>query len=390
MKAFLTIFLLLCGAAAVESAPSEAEAVFPIGGFSGRPERDQQAGFTVCGPHYRSADRRLEECRRIGMPIIYPVGVRVDFRQKGRGASAASLDFAQIKADIRQQVGRVANESLIYAWYLVPEELRYWRTQEAQYLRVAAEAIREADPRKRPVWMYEPNHRDQAALEKTLPYLQIAGKGLYASYIGRKDARAWISWSLAQQAQAIAAINPEAIPFAVLEMFQEPPDGEVQSIPTRVRHDCYASLIAGVRGIMIFSFGSRAGFPSRPVYYDAYARVARELNGPLKLGAVFLQGEKVTPPNFQIIGGQPTVTLPAGSSPKKATVVPSVESASYHWKGHDWFFAVNSSGEPITLKFMQPRRWLPLLEDQPSMAADDRTLVLPPLAVGAFRTDDLP
>ena len=127
--------------------------VFPIGGFSPNPEQDKAAGFTLAGPVYSRKNEKLAECEAAGLPFVYPVGVKLDFTAKAGGEEPDHLDFAAIQAEIRQQVEEAASSNSIFAWYLIPEELRYWKPLELEYLRVASETIREADPKKRPVWM---------------------------------------------------------------------------------------------------------------------------------------------------------------------------------------------------------------------------------------------
>ncbi len=365
--------------------PKGDEAVFPIGGYSGRPERDQAAGFTIGGPVYGSSDAYLAECQRIGLPCFYRVGVKIDFHGK-HGPQPKQLDFEAIRAEIETQVKAVADQSSIYGWYLTKEELRHWRPLELEYLRVASEAIRSADPKKRPVWMYEPGHRTRAALEKTFPYQQIAGKGLYVNYSSRKDERIWVRWTLDQQAQAIAAANPEAIPYAVPEMFREVAEEEKPMIATWVRHDSYASLLSGVKGIVIFSLAKRKGFRSWEAYYNAYAGVARELNGPLKLGSVFLKGEELEAPRFEMLKGKPETELSAGSSgPKEAVLLPTLQSGAYGWGSEIYFFVINSSGDPVTIRLEESHPWTPLLEGQPSLEANHSTLQLPAFSVAGFK-----
>lgn len=361
------------------------EAVFPIGGYSGRPERDRDAGFTISGPVYRNNENNLAECERVGLPTFYRIGVPIDFHGK-HGPAPKELDFEEVRAEIERQVKAVADRPAIHAWYLTKEELRHWRPLELKYLQVASEAIRNADPQKRPVWMYEPNHRTRGALEKTLPYQQIAGKGLYVNYTSRKSERAWVRWTLDQQAQAIAAVNPGAIPYAVPEMFTEPAADEVALIPAWVRHDCYTSLLSGVRGIVIFSFAKRKGFHSRDEYYRAYSGVARELNGPLQLGSVFLKGEKTEPPAFTILSGEARIALTGGSSgPKGNTMLPALQSGAYTWRKHVYFFVVNSAPHPITIRLAKAAPWAPLLEGQPALEEEGHTLQLPAFGVAALK-----
>lgn len=364
-----TMMLLLGGCPGRGPAGQGEKVVFPIGGYSGDPARDRAAGFTVAGPVYGiQRDGFLARCEAAGMPCFYTVGVDLDFLGK-KGPEPKELDFDAIRKEITEQVSAVVGNPLIHCWYLTPEELRFWRPLELEYLKVASEAITAADPKKRPVWMYEPGHRVQAALEKTSPYLSLVGKGVYPNYSGKREERAWVPWTIGQQAAAVRAVNPGAEPYGILEMFKRPEEHfSDEEIHRWVRHDAYASLVGGVRGIMIFSFGGRAGFSPRSstgptsewqAYYDAWSGVARDLNGPEALGSVFLAGKPMEPPAFRVVEGEARVPLSVKA--ETPVEVEAVSSAAFTWGGGEYWFVVNSSGQPVRLELERPvTGWKPL------------------------------
>lgn len=392
MKSFTLIVLLTLTAwstACSESPQAQSPApqpVFPIGGFSPKPERDKAAGFTLAGPVYSRKKEMLAECEAVGMPFLYPVGVKLEFSAKAGGEEPDHFDFSAIQAEIRQQVEEVAASNSIFSWYLIPEELRYWKPLELEYLRVASETIREADPKKRPIWMYEPNHRTTGALVKTLPWQQMAGKGLYVNFVGRKNERAWLAWSLNQQKTAMDTGAPDALPLAVPEMFREPDPEDLPLIRTWVRHDSYAALLGGARAIVIYSFANRKGFSARADYYEAYAGVARELNGDLALGPVFLLGQPAAPPAFRLVEGRETTTLSARkSSPTEEIQVPALQTKAYTLNGKNYVFLINSTPEPMTLAFEEKAAWQPVFPDQTALISENNTLKLTPWEVAAFQ-----
>ncbi len=356
--------------------------LFPIGGYIPSPERDHAAGFTLAGPSYgkQNADETLARCEAVGMPLIYPVGFS---KRELRGDTPPTE--TEIRERIAAQVRRVAHHTLIYAWYLTPEELRYWRPNELAYLRIASETIREADPHKRPVWMYEPGHRTRETLARTFPYLQIAGKGVYTNYSSRRNERVWVRWTLDQQNRAVAEANPGMLVFAVPEMFRQPEPESLSNIRQWVRHDCYAALLEGAQGIVIFSFGRRSGFPARGAYYNAYAEVARQLTGPLKLGTVFLRGKAAAVPGFQTVSGPERAGFTTRGKSAQSIELPSLKVKTFAWQGAVYHFAVNSSPETVTIRFDEPRHGKPLLEGQPPLADDQRTLALGAWEVAAYR-----
>ncbi|HWL51554.1 MAG TPA: hypothetical protein VNQ90_03915 [Chthoniobacteraceae bacterium] len=389
LKPFLALAVVaaLSVAAFCAFATSE-KVVFPIGGYSGDPARDQAAGFTVAGPTYGDKEELLAACEAIGMPLIYNIGMPIDFLGRS-GEPVAEVDFDEVRREIRRQVEAVADREVITTWYLTPEELRNWKPLEMEYLQVAAETIRSADPRQRPVWMYEPGHRTHGALAKTAPFQDILGKGVYTNYAGRRTERTWVAWTLDQQARAIAEANPTAIPYGILEMFKRSNETwDPETVARWVRHDAYASLVSGVKGIVIFSFGRRPGFypgsTEWDAYYHAWSAVAGELNGSRQLGAVFLKGQPVDPPAFEVVEGS-AMTLLSGrkGSPTETVEVPSFTTTAFRWKGKTWWFVVNSSEDPLAFKLpASGPDWKPLLEGQPDIRQG--MLQLPPLAVGAW------
>lgn len=368
-----------CSKPAVVAPPEKV--IFPIGGFSTVPERDQAAGFTLAGPVYSKEKEILARCEAVGLPFIYPVGVRLDFLGKKGGPAVTTLDVESLRNQIRDQVAEVATSPTIVAWYLRPEELRHWMPLEMEYLRVASETIREADPQKRPVWMYEPNHRNVEALEKTLPYQQICGKGLYANYTGRKNGRAWIAWSLSQQKKAVASSNHNAALMAVLEMFQSPADEDRQLIRIWVRHDSYTALLNGAKMITIFSFAKRKDFDAWGDYYSAYSEVARELNDSPSLGAVFLRGKNLPSPPLRVIEGPSTVRVMA-SKKEPVVKVPSFQAQVLTYQNQAYLFIVNSSSSPLILEIGDSSGWKPIFSGQPIWRS--ARLALTPWEVAAF------
>lgn len=382
MKTFLfSLALTLALPAALLAQP---KGKFPIGGFSPNAARDLAEGFTIGGPVYKHAQKALAECEAAGLPFIYPIGSDIDFHGKKSGAEPTELDFAAISEELREQVKAAAGSDAIHAWYLKPEELRYWKPLEMEYLKIASEAIREADPRKRPIWHYQPNHRGAAAMEKVVPYMQIAGKGLYANYSNRANERGWITWSMEQQRKGIEAANPEALPYAILEMFRTPE--ETGSIRSWVRHDSYSALLGGAKGIVIYSFAKRKNFTAWDAYYAAYAEVAKELNGQSALGDVFLKGKEAPPPRWTLKSG-PETTLLSKRDPKifpEAIALPSLQAKAWHWNGTGYLFLINSSPEPLQVKIEGGEGWVPFAPQQTRHISGDGSLELDPWEVAIF------
>lgn len=322
--------------------------ILPIGGYSGNPEEDAQNGFTLAGPTYgRDTQAFLERAAQAELPLMYPIRVDLDFHGK-QGDPPTELNVESIQQEIRNQVLEVMDSPWVFAWYLMPEELRSWRPLELQYLQIAYQTIKETDTENRPVWMYEPGHRTAAALAKLLPWLDISGKGMYTNYSSRMEERIWTRWTMEQQNEAIAIANPNAQSIAVPEMFQQPPPDKVADIPVWVRHDAYSSMVNGAEAIVIFSLAKRRNFAAHQDYYNAWAAVARELTNPdLPLGTVFLRGTELPDPALKITSGPETVTLSVTKTLKEPVTYPSLQVKRMEWEGNEYLFLINSTNGPL-------------------------------------------
>jgi len=271
------------------------------------PEEEVQAalarvkadGFTMIGPQYELNDRILDDAEKHGLNALYTISGRglLDMKASQR------VSTAEIQQCIREQVEAARDYPQVTWWYVTPEELRYWRKGEIEYLEIACETIRETDPQRRPVWMYDPGHRNAGGLSHTARHLDILGKGLYTNYSGHRHSRIWVRWSIEQEKQGIEAVGREVIPIAVPEMFRQPPGEELDLIPAWVRHDVYLALITGAKGVVVFSMRQRPNFPAHEAYYQAYAQTAKEICGEQGLGQVFLFGEWRDDVSLQIFEG---------------------------------------------------------------------------------------
>ncbi|OGV48831.1 MAG: hypothetical protein A2017_14220 [Lentisphaerae bacterium GWF2_44_16] len=325
--------------------------IFPYSGFSPCNSAGEKK-FTMLGPVYGKQDKLLEMAEKTHKKAIYFIkGVYKGEKVSQKTLELKDIDFNEIVESIRQQVMAVADNKNIAWWYLGPEELRCWRKNEMKYLQVAANAIREADPLKRPVWMYDPGHRSAKPLGETVKFLDISGKGMYTNYSGFKDSRIFCLWTIEQEVEAIKNTNPQAMPIAVPEMFQEPGPEEIQMVSAWVRHDVYSSLIAGAKGIVVFSFAHRKNFKSHEIYFQEYSRIADELCGELNLGQVFLFGEKRNDISLKITEGPEKVSfLCKGAGMKDAINFPSVNIFNAAYKNERYLFLVSSANLPVSVE----------------------------------------
>lgn len=221
-------------------------------------------------------------------------------------------------------------------------------------LKTVSETIRENDPLKRPVYMYEPGHRDSKSLAKTVVYQNICGKGMYTNYSSKKNARVYCRWSIEQEVEGIKLSgNKDAIPIALPEMFQQPAENELPLIETWVRHDVYSALIAGAKGVLVFSASKRPNFTAREQYLKAYLQVCRELRGPMNLGRIFLFGERKNDITLNVVEGPENLELKARRDSKlkpgeKIETVPSLGMANIAYDNCRYIFISNSSESEIS------------------------------------------
>jgi len=349
-------------------------------------------GWTAIGPYYGAQtgqqfapfDNPMEAAAALGVQCLYRVGLDIRFLEE----HVTPPDEA-IRAAVTEQVTAVVDRPEIGIWYLTPEELRYWRADEMRYLQTAADAIRAADPQHRPVMLYEPNNRGAEALAKTLPFLDVSCRGLYANGTGHTHQRAWIRWGVEQQVAAVATVKPEAAAYAALWMAGDPADpADVGRIPDWTRHDVYCSLVNGARGIVVWSGFRRQGFTTFDAYLDGYAACAEELNGPLGLGQVFLFGERRDDLQVSVVSGPSEQMVTFGEEQRSLPSL-SVFSAAYGLARY--LVLVNSAEEAVTVQVDGlPTAWF-MAEELPSRrtvrtrAEDWQAVELPPLAVRIWR-----
>ncbi len=276
-----------------------AEGIWPKGqrmlwaGYSGVAERDLKTGFSVAGPHYGGGNEvQIEACEKLGLPVIAHIGP-FPGNVSGSWDAVSKIPLGEAKSRVTERVKALAGNRTIVMWAVGPEELRPWRKDEMAYLKAVTEAVREADPAKRPIFLYNPNHRDAASLAAIAPQVDVVAKGCYANLAGHKDNRAWIRWSVEQMEAAAAKGRPGAWTLVMPELCKDPEPADRPLIRTWVRHDCYLGLMSGAKGMLTWSL-----FPRKEVkatwktWHEAYAECGREINGAPGLGRVFLFGER--------------------------------------------------------------------------------------------------
>lgn len=300
-------------------------------------------GYTAIGPYYSDKQLAPERSRVAGLPYLHSVGPRIDFGEQSFSSAAESAALDTLIADVtdaRRQPG-------LAIWYLANEEPRFWRADEMSWLDQSTNAIRIHDPGQRPIMVYEPNHRIADELATTGSYVDAIAKGSYANLVGMKDQRSWIRWSVEQV--VAAADESDALPVSVLLMFRDQESAaDIAAIGARARHDVFLSMVAGAKGILIYSGdNSRPGFErDYQAFYDGYASAARDLNLDKNLAEIFLFGEPGATPAIDVLSGPDVLSFDYRDETHS---YPSVSTLTKSMYGRRFLFLVNSANVPVAV-----------------------------------------
>lgn len=308
----------------------------------------------MAGPVYGNQADYLERCVSNHWPVVAHVGLRVNFLDP---QSAAKLpDVSALRREIQKQVGSLADHPEIVWWAVTPEELRPWETAEMDYLATICDSIRSADKRLRPIYLYNPNHRDATTLAPIVRQVDLVAKGAYVNYTGRKRDRAWVRWSIEQEREAIRrAGRTNAIPLLIPELCQDSEMSEYGEIRAWVRHDVYLGLAGGAQGVVIWSLYPRKEVQRTwQIWYDAYAECGRELNGPRGLAQVFLFGERRSDLRVRMISGASPARVALGGRVEAKTTseqeragreveLPAWTTTAVAFEKNRWLFIINSA-----------------------------------------------
>ena len=179
------------------------------------------------------------------------VGSHIKFVDK---SPARTLNEPALRREIQQQLQPLTGHKEIAWWAINPEELRPWKADEMQYLTIVCDTIRRSDARHRPIFLYNPNHRNAATLVPIARQVDVLGKGCYDNSVGHKRERIWVRWSVEQEVRALAeAGRPNVIPLLMPELCKDPAPSEDREIRSWVRHDIYLGMASSAKGVLIWS-----------------------------------------------------------------------------------------------------------------------------------------
>lgn len=298
-------------------------------------EQVAEAGVTMVGPYYGEAPDGLHAAAQAqGLGVIETIGAKEIL-------SFEDTDDAK-RFDVELDAA-LAHDAVV-AWYVLPEERRPWVPADLAYLAQIRARVRQRDAQHRPLLGYQPNHRSAKALATASASFDVVSRGVYTNYVGARDQRAWVRGGVEA---IVEASGPRQRPWVVLEMFEQPHDAHLDAVADWVRHDVYASVVAGARGVLVFSGWPRQGFEAYEDYLDAYLQVANELNGPRGLASVVMGGTLREGIGARVLEGPPTVRI---ATPRALRVESSIAVRALLFEGATWVFAVNSAKEAVRVE----------------------------------------
>ncbi len=241
-------------------------------------------------------------------------------------------------------------------WWDFPEELRYWYEDEHEMLVRMSELTRELDPLQRPNYMYMPTHITAERVARDALYLDIIGCGGYTEY--HHMPRPWTRYAIEREIEGIRQAGFEVgqdylagqkTPIAVLQLFYQPEKMSIIS-PLDARHDFWASIAAGARGVMIFSYWHKRDGGVLQATWEAYRAAAAQLSGEEQLGQVFLFGEPAEGVGFAILNGPPMSAPFQPYGYDHEIRYPSLNVRALTWEGSLYVLAVNSVERAVTAR----------------------------------------
>ncbi|WGL61139.1 hypothetical protein QEJ31_05955 [Pigmentibacter sp. JX0631] len=285
----------------------------------------QQNGVTMIGPYYgHNITQCFKSASKLGMKAIYRIDLIGQDNKNPINFTSTPINdapnYAEIKQQVKTTIQNIVNDpdlnNAVAWWAVSPEELRYWRKNEMNYLTNLKKAILEVENelnlKHRLLMMYEPNNRKAADLVNIGKYgLDVQMRGVYGNGI---DDPNW----------------PNIIEFGTQAVYQSSNDlknlGGVtlnlnkdyssslneEQAKSLIRVAAYVALINGAKGIQIWSWATRAGLSkeNRDKQVAAYMSVSNDLNGKLHLANIFMQGHKNQDKSlFTITSGTATENL---------------------------------------------------------------------------------
>jgi len=233
------------------------------------------------------------------------------------------------------------------AFWDIPEELRYWYSDEMNVLTSYTRWTRKYDSKQLPNFMYIPGHYGQAAVQNYVQYLDILPASCYPTYMGKPNV--YVKWSIERTKAAVIAEgktlgkdykNGQKTVMAILECFG------TGMTPEKSWHDFWVSIACDVKGIGVYAYYYSTNDDSRRYSYARLEEAVSKFTGTEQLNRVMIEGTTNTGINFNITSGPSTVsfTPPSGAD----VTYPSLTVLGKNWNGNTYIVAVNSNTSPVT------------------------------------------
>jgi hypothetical protein len=296
-------------------------------------------------PGAMSADQYCQTAATYGLNVMLQLGTLTPSEPNQPQITAANVQH-------------FSSYSNVAWWYLVPEELRYWVPADMNILSNGYATVKANDPQQRPVFHYIPTNYAASDLVHYPPYQDALGAGAYANYA--LQPRPWVKWRIDQETQAIAQSGnlPGRFPIGVLQLFPPESVNELPMTGLDAYHDAYLSLVCGAKALQVFSAGYRNAVS--PSIYQNYKKVAQELNGPYRIGEVFLLGTSAPGVTTSITSGP----LKSQSFVEGGTTFQydSITSKVAAYNGHVYIASVNSATLAVGASYanIRPNDSLPI------------------------------
>jgi len=255
-------------------------------GYSSKkdPAIDIQDGFIATGPDYGNFDDKCKLCKENNVPYVVRIGADLNFL----GADQwKEVDENTVEKEILEQLQKYLSpcengqKLNVFAWTIHPEELRPWRRNEMNYLRLAKRIIRKYS--RKPIIHYNPNNRDMNHLSILIDHgLDIVAKNAYVSFDSQEN-RSKIIGSVQEASKAVEAklkVASSLVTGVYLQLAIDPSNPKDDSnIKAIIRHDVFLSVVCGAKAIIIWSLFKRKSVNrTYDLQYDGYITAMKEIN----------------------------------------------------------------------------------------------------------------
>jgi hypothetical protein len=290
-------------------------------------------GIDHMGPTYALDDASLlSVAEASNVAAIYSIGVR-------HAAELAGLDPDEAAARVTSQL-QIDSLERAAALYLLPEELPPLDPRTSAYATAVVDAVRRVDDDLR-VFVYVPNHHTRREVQPLVDAGLVPLRGAYVDATGHTGERGWLGWAVRE---SVAAADTSPV-FVALEIFRDPPPELLAegALERAVLHDVALALVAGARGLVLYSAWPREGFTLRDRYLEAYGAAFSTLRES-GLTCAVTRGTRL---RSVVVHSQRARTTPVHVGPQRWVDVPVLDVAAWDLEGVRHVLVVNSTATTI-------------------------------------------